>query len=260
MPSKMVTDRQAVGAQVSAAIDTHAGEAAAALDRQVRSLLGEGVTEIEELLGTVRRLFDRHLALLVEADEAHLATVGNLADPRRGRDEAVARLSSALVEVRRLAEGLYGERAEELLRLGGAVSQNPVVLLRQARRVVARVADAGTPRPPKRFDSASVDEAEWLERLEPEIEALEQALSRVRFGRRQMESTLRAKNEALAAYDVAFGRTARFMEALLDLSGLSSFASRLRPPVTRRGTAGGGVVIELPQPAPPAEPEATDGT
>jgi hypothetical protein len=256
MASKMVIDRQALGTQVSAAIAAHAGEAEAALDRQVRSLLGDGVTGIEALQGTLRRALERHLALLVEADEAHLAAVGDLAAPRRRRDAGAAELYSGLVEVRRLAEGLWADRAEELLRLGGPVSQNPVTLLRQARRVLARLSDPATPRPEKRFDSAAVDETEWVARLAPPADALDKALSQLRFATRQTESTLQAKNEALAAYDLQFGRLSRFLEALFDLSGLPSFASRLRPPITRRGR--GGVVEVVPVDGSPVG-EAEEG-
>lgn len=255
MPSKMVTDRQALGAQVAAAIDSHAGEAEAAFALQVRSVLGGGEPQVGELQVTVRQMLDRHLALLVEADEAHVAAMGDLAEPRRLRGEATTTLYTALVGVRRIAEGLYGDRTEELLRLGGPVSQNPVVLLRQAQRVVARLTDAEVPRPERRVTSA-FDEAEWVEQLAAPVAELDEALSRLRSALRRTESTLKAKNEALAAYDLAFGRVSRFMEALFDLAGLPSFASRLRPPVGRRAGAGGGTVVEFPTAVPPEEPVA----
>lgn len=253
MPSKMVTDRQALGAQVAAAIDIHAGEADAAFAHQVRSVLGRDEPRVGELQVTVRQVHDRYLALLVEADEAHVAATGDLAEPRRQRDEATTQLYTALVGVRQIAEGLYGDGTEELLRLGGPVSQNPVVLLRQAQRVVARLADPEVPRPERRVVSA-YDESEWVEQLGPPIEALEQVLSRLRSSLRRTESTLKAKNEALAAYDLAFGRVSRFMEALFDLAGLPSFASRLRPPIGRRASAGNGTVVEFPQPVEREEP------
>lgn len=259
MPSKMVTDRQAQGRQVSAAIGVHAGEVAASLDRQVRGILGEGVTAIEELQLTLQRAFDAQLAALVEADETHLDALAVLQGPRQQRDAASEELYAALTEVRRLADGLYGPGGATLLDVQGPLSRNPEVLLRQAKRAVARLSDPEVPRPQALFATAGVSDEEWIERLEPPIAAIEEAIDAVAAGRRHSESTLKAKNEALAAYDLAFGRTARFMEALFDLSGLPAFASRLRPPITRRGGAG-GVVIELPAVAPPVEPEAPVGS
>jgi hypothetical protein len=258
MPSKMVTDRQTLGRQVSAAIGVHAGEVAASLDRQVRGILGEGVTAIEELQVTLQRAFDAHLAALVDADETHLDALAVLQPPRRRRDAVRDELFSALTDVRRLALALYGPAGEVLLDVRGPLSRNPEVLLRQASRAVTRLSDPEVPRPEALFATAAVSEEEWIERLEPPIAALEEAIAEVASARRQSESTLEAKNEALAAYDLTFGRTARFMEALFDLSGLPSFASRLRPPVNRRG-GGGGVVIEFPT-AGPVEPEETEGS
>jgi hypothetical protein len=260
MPSKMITDRQAQGRQVSAAIGVHAGEAAASLERHVQSVLGETIGAIEEMQLTLQRVFDAQLGSLVDADEAHLDSEREAVGPRNQRDAARDELYGALTEVRRLADAIYGAGSLEPLGLTGPLSRRPEVLLRQARRAVMRLADPAAPRPEKLFATASVDEAEWIERLEPPIAALEQALEQVVFTRRRAESTLTAKNEALAVYDFAFGRTSRFMEALFDLSGLPSFASRLRPPVGRRGSGGGGVVTELPavEPDTPADSGESD--
>jgi hypothetical protein len=255
MPSKMITDRQAQGRQVSAAIGVHAGEAAASLERHVQSVIGESIEAIEEMQLTLQRVFDAQLGSLVDTDEAHLDSEREAVGPRNRRDAARDELYSTLTEVRRLADALYGAGSLEPLGLTGPLSRRPEVLLRQARRAVMRLADPAAPRPEKLFATASVDEAEWTERLEPSIAALEQALEQVVFTRRRAESTLKAKNEALAVYDLAFGRTSRFMEALFDLSGLPSFASRLRSPVGRRGSGGGGVATELPavEPDTPAD-------
>lgn len=255
MPSKMITDRQAQGRRVSAAIEVHAGEAAASLERHVQSVIGESIGAIEDLQLTLQRVFDTQLARLVGADEAHLDSEREVVGPRTRRDAARDELYAALTEVRRLADALYGAGSLEPLGLMGPLSRRPEVLLRQARRAVMRLADPATPRPDKLFATASIDESEWIERLAAPIEVLDQALAQVVFTRRRAESTLKAKNEALEVYDLAFGRTSRFMEALFDLSGLPSFASRLRPPVGRRGNAGGGAVSELPtiEPENPAD-------
>lgn len=225
MASKMVTDRQRLGREVLAAIDAHAGEIAAALAAD----LGQPAAGSGALQHSLRQRLEERLEALVRADEEHLSALADLAGPRRRRDEAAAELGRWLVRVRRLAEGIYGDGAAGLLGLDGRISQRSVVLLRQARRAVAQIADPARPRPPQLFASDAVDETEWLARLRPPIAALDRALGEVARAARRAESTLAAKQAALADYDIAFGRLARFLESLFTLAGFPSFAARLRP-------------------------------
>jgi hypothetical protein len=230
MASKMVVDRQAVGRDVLAALAVHDGEVADGLRREV----GDAAGGVAELQATLRRRLEGRLEALVAADEEHLAATGDLAAARRRRDAAARELYRLLVGLRRLAEGLYGSGARELLRIEGRVAQRPVPMLRQARRMMARLADPAVPRPERRFASATADEGEWAELLAPAIEALAAALHSTDRARRRVESTLLAKTEALAAYDLAHGRLARYGEALFELAGLPEYASRLRPRGRRR--------------------------
>jgi hypothetical protein len=245
MASKMVVDRQARGADVLAALAVHGGEVADGLRREV----GDAAGGVAQLQATLRRRLEGRLEALVAADEEHLAATGDLVAARRRRDAAARELYRLLVAVRKLAEGLYGTGAGELLRIEGRVAQRPVPMLRQARRVMARLADPAMTRPERRFASATADEGEWAELLAPAIEALAAALDSADRARRRAESTLLAKTEALAAYDLAHGRLARYGEALFELAGLPEYASRLRPRVRRRGRgASRRPPIELRQP------------
>jgi hypothetical protein len=224
MASKMVVDRQAVGRDVLAALAVHDGEVADGLRREV----GDAAGGVAGMQATLRRRLEGRLEALVAADEEQLAATGDLAAARRRRDAAARDLYRLLVAVRKLAEGLYGAGARELLRIQGRVAQRPVPMLRQARRVMARLADPAMPRPERRFASATADEGEWAELLAPAIEALAAALRSTDMARRRVESTLLAKTEALDAYDIAHRRLARYGEALFELAGLPEYASRLR--------------------------------
>lgn len=247
MASKMVVDRQGLGRQVLTAMEVHAGEVAAGLGEEVGEAAGgTGVMQRE-----LRRRLEGRLAVLVAADEEHLDAVTELAGARGRRDPAAGELYRLLVRVRRLAVGIYGAGATELLGLCGRVSQRPVVMLRQARRAVGRLLDPAVPRPEKLFAGTTVDEGEWVERLAPMIEALARAVDEVNVARRRTESTLRAKTEALAAYDLAFGRLARYVEALFDLAGLPELASRLRPRARRRPSAAASPPVVQPEDSPP---------
>jgi hypothetical protein len=125
MPSKMITDRQAQGRQVSAAIGVHAGEAAASLERHVQSVIGESIEAIEEMQLTLQRVFDAQLGSLVDTDEAHLDSEREAVGPRSRRDAARDELYSTLTEVRRLADALYGAGSLEPLGLTGPLSRRP---------------------------------------------------------------------------------------------------------------------------------------
>lgn len=247
MPSKMVVDRQELGRQVLAAMAVHAGEVAAGLGEVV----GEAAGATGAMQRELRWRLEGRLAVLVAADEEHLDATAELTAARGRRDAAAGELYRLLVRVRRLAVGIYDAGAEGLLGLGGRVSQRPVVMLRQARRAVGRLVDPEVPRPEKLFAGTTVDEGEWVERLEPMIEALARAVDEVNVARRRTESTLRAKNEALAAYDLAFGRVARYLEALFHLAGLPELASRVRPRARRRPSPPASPPLVLPEDAPP---------
>lgn len=230
MASKRVTDRQAAGREVLAAVAVHGAEATARLAAEV----GGAAAGVGAAQAQLARRLEGLLAALVAADERHLDAAARLAGARRRRDEAARRLGRLLVAVRRLAAGIYGEGADGLLGWRGRVAQRPRPMLGQARRAVARLLDPAAARPARRFARVSVAEGEWVERLEPAIAELSAALDAVETARRRAESTLLAKVAALAAYDLAFARLVRWVEALFGLAGLPDLAVRVRPGRRRR--------------------------
>ncbi|MEM7050325.1 MAG: hypothetical protein AAF604_11735 [Acidobacteriota bacterium] len=238
MPSKMVTDRQKSSLAVEAAASTHAAEVAATLTSRLAEWTEgeETVPDLELLQRLLGRLLAARRAAMVAADESHLDELADDSEPRRLRDERADKLRVNLRALRDLAEGLFGEGQGQALGLEGPVSADPVVLERQARRAMERLADESVPLPPTRMPSLQVDRADWLQVLEPDLTALADALAQVARERREAESSLLTKQGRIAEYDEAFLGAARLLEALYRTAGQPELADRVRPSSRRPGT------------------------
>jgi hypothetical protein len=197
---------------------------------------------------------------MVECDEAHLTELTDDGDPRRRRDQEAAELRDRLSGVRRTMEGLFGpERAAESLGLTGKLGFDPVTLHRQAERAVAllrgRTADT---LPASRLAGVALDPAAWAAELSRPLGDLTLALAEVARERREAETTLAAKIDAITDYDAAFARVARLVAALFAAAELPLLAARVRPSGRRPGRTAENVAEEAPsepasqRPAAPA--------
>jgi hypothetical protein len=263
MRSKMVLDRVKSSLAVEQAIETHADEMAAALS----TLLTPTLQPDEQLpdLAFAARLAKRNLAekrlAMVAADEAHLAELSDDANPRLRRDEAAAALRGELAQIRLIAEGAYGPLVSANLFALEASVRDPRGLAVMTERVVARLNAPEFAAPGVRVRGVVVDPREWLAVIEPLLAELNAALAEVTREAREAESTLQAKNAAIADYDATFARTATLAESLFSQAGLAEIARKVRPSARRPGRT--NEVPEEPPAGPPpvaAAPGASAGS
>ena len=70
---------------------------------------------------------------------------------------------------------------------------------------------------------------------------------------REAQGTLADKNTAIAAYDIAFSRASKVLEALFLLAGETALADRVRPSARRPGQT--EELAPQPEPAPSEAPQ-----
>lgn len=167
----------------------------------------------------------------------------DLQDARSERHELVGRravdvgrLRRELIDLRNLLRGRFGARpSQSLIGVRGRTGRDPVVLLRQADRAVARLRDAERPLPPSKVPIAAGQRSRWArpvaqaaERLRATARALGEA-----FKRADLARTLRQR--ALEDFNQVFVRVAGFFEAIYLVIGRQDLAEKVRPARRRPG-------------------------
>src|SRR4029079_1607714 len=99
--------------------------------------------------------------------------------------------------------------------------------------VVSGLQDKPLPKP--RHKGVKWDPAETIAKLETLRTELKSHLKDVAREVHQAQATLRAKVDAIAAYDEQFSRVATFLVGLFRLAGETALAERVRPSSRRPG-------------------------
>jgi hypothetical protein len=263
MPSKMVTDRQKLTGSLRQAALTHAEEVSTRLTDILTPLLEEGETlpDLAVLQQLPARWLARREQTLVAADEAHLAELVDDRDPRRRRDELADEVRGKLVLIRGTVAALFGfDVATDVLGIGGATAADPVALHRQAARALERLSAPEPDLPPLQVEGIQLDPAALAASLQPAVNELAAVLDQVARERREAETTLAAKSEALATYDDAASRVVQFLSGLYELAERPEFAERLRLTQRHGGTSEpvpaqeeGSEATGPQEPAPPSD-------
>jgi len=236
---------------VEAAVDSHGSSAAQLVEEKLRLFApgrplpqGEGdeIAESTPANATpaelnVEALLQRLAAALriareglIAADDAHLKELDDDPEPRRRRDAVAAQGYTEVTRLRTVARGLYGsDVAAELLGVDGKTSTDPLLLHRQAVRILQRFTDPETVFPPIEVVGAQLSREEWAEQLGPEVESLGAALDEVHRQHKAAESTLIAKKEAQEEFDRTYQGVARTVEGVFGMAGLKELADRVRP-------------------------------
>ena len=149
-------------------------------------------------------------------------------------------MRAQLVDIRRIAEALFGRvRAGEVVAVDGPTAEQPELLWRQAEHTMTRLADPERELPEAKTRGVRFEAQTLAEELEPEVEALRQAIDAVERDRKEAAVTCEAKRLAMEEHDLLMGACGRIQQGLYLLAGRSDLARRVRvtPPRRRQGTA-----------------------
>ena len=154
---------------------------------------------------------------------------------RRRRKQANERLYDWAKGFRDLCRGVFDEDEGDIfLGLHGTLPRQPKELHAALGPVVRRIADIDWPMP-EHSGWFKVDRDKLVRSLIETHDELGQALAAIKEGETREAVAQAAKTRAEEAHKLFLGKSARFLEAALELAGLDDLAVTVRPNVGRRG-------------------------
>ncbi len=273
MPSVPSIDHQKTATVFRSVEQSHLQDALPVAEDRLREVLdaAETLPDVPLLAALVGRIQAGATQRLIAADNAHDDQLANDVEPRQLRDEAGERVRKKLVEVRRIAAGLFGpERSAEILGAPGQTAQvtESERLWRQAEDTIVRLEDPEFTVPEMTTESLQFDPASLASELRTENGAFRAALDAVALEQRKAEASLEVKKARIDDAKRIDAACRRFYEGFFLLAGRPDLADRLARAL-RRGTrrAAPGTVDAPPSPdagsgadvEPPEGDEASPG-
>lgn len=244
--SKMVNDRYDSAVVVIQAATTHADLVTARLvPKLAPALPGDGTDNMAGVIRRLGRTLQASVDVLLAADEAHEAEKADDLVVRVELEESIEGVYREVVDFRAGLEAVGQSEAVLHIGLTGTTPRDPTELMRIGRVILGQLPLLGSVEPARRgllFDAQS-----YAEPINLALVRLDAAREAMRREQRELEATLLAKNEAMAAYEACFMSVARALESLFRLAGLGWLADRVRPSSRRPGT------VENAPPATPGE-------
>lgn len=259
MPSIPSIDRQKASTVFRSIESSHVRDVLPAVEDRLREVLDgeEPLPDVSLLTALLGRVQAGGIGRLISADKAHDEELANDSEPRQRRDEAGDRVHKKLVEVRRIATGLFGpKRVDEVLGLPGQTA--PVSegerLWRQAEDTVQRLGAPEFRTPVMTTESLQFDPATLAAELAADNATFRTALDSVALEQRKAEATQQAKTERLADAKRIDAACSRIYEAFFLLADRADLLDRFRRAL-RRGTRRRAASTDDGSTAPGTEPQ-----
>ena len=142
MASRLVVFSQRLTAAIQAGLSVFRQEVTPLLDARVAPFLEEGETGFDFVL--LQRVLGRMSAAsrdrLIAADKANIDELSDDVAPRLVRDDTVDAVRQKLIDIRRVAEVLFGSAyAVQIVAVDGSTGLQPELLWRQAEHTLGRL-------------------------------------------------------------------------------------------------------------------------
>jgi hypothetical protein len=215
---------------------SYEAEITQALEEELAPFLEEGERlELTSLLRAVGRLVEDRQARVERAHSEHAQELAAGKERQRETHRRFRELRRVMVDLRQTVKSLYGRTAvRKYLGFDQPTGREPLLLLRQAQKVLHNLRDPELPRPKSRFGSETVDWGWWIDKLEPLTRALNQAARERDHDTATTQISHRAKHLELERYDRQVHAAARWIAATLELAELKDLGADLLPRTRRR--------------------------
>ncbi len=239
MASRLVVLRERVVNALQGAFSAWSDTLAPAIDERIQPFLedGEVAFDFPLLQQVLQRMVAASFDDMVAADKARVDEVVGDVLPRIERDRWVGSVRQKLIEIRRIAEGLFGRsRAVEIVAIDGATAREPELLWRQAEHTLSRMRSPDLQIPEASTSAVSFDAVTLADELEPLVTGLRGAIDAIELDERLTAESLQAKQEAMDEHDLLIGACKGILSGFCLLARRPDLAQRLR--------------ISLPRPRP----------
>jgi hypothetical protein len=239
MASRLVVLRERVVNAVQAAFNAWGDTLTTAVGERIEPFLEDG--EVTFDLPLMRQVLQRMVAAsfddLVEADKGRVDELAGDVRPRIERDRWIAQVRQKLIEIRRIAEGLFGRRlAVEVVAIDGATAREPELLWRQAEHTLSRLRSPDLRIPQASTAAVHFDAAGLAAELDPLVTGLRGAIDVIKLDERLTAESRQAKQDAMDEHDLLIGACKGILSGFCMLARRPDLARRLR--------------ISLPRPRP----------
>ncbi len=236
MASKLIVLRQRIAAAIQAGLAVFPREVTPLLAARIEPFLEEGESLDFDLL---QRVLGRMIAAsrhkLIDADKAHLDELTDDVAPRFERDGVVDSVRQKLIEIRQLAQALFGlAHAIEIVAVDGSTALQPELLWRQAEHTLSRLRSPDLELPKASTASILFNPLQLADELEPLVTALRQAIDGIEIDRREAAVSVEAKHGTMADHQLLLGASGRIVTGLFLLAGRQDLANRIRIALPRR--------------------------
>ena len=222
---------------VEAGIATHGDGMALRLTEILREDLHEDeeMPDVALMYRLMGRRLGRYRVAMVGAAQSHLAELAGDDLFREMREESMSDLSSIYVAMRAGYTIGYSPAVAVSIGFEANVAVEAANLELQAQRVVDYLSTPDLVLPKPKYANLAPAPKAAVEVLQDPLKRLKEARAALNRERREADATLLAKNEAIEAYDDAFGDISRCFESGFTLGGQKELAKRFRPSVRRPG-------------------------
>ncbi len=239
MPSIPSIDRQKVSTVFRSVENSHVPDVLPLVEDRLREVLDgeETLPDVPQLAALLGRVQTGGTQRLMAADKAHEEELAADYEPRQRRDEVGERVHKKLVEVRRIAIGVFGpERSAEILGTPGstAPATEGERLWRQAEDTVKRLEAPDFIVPVMTTESLQFDPAQLASELASDNDAFREALDAVVLEQRRAETTLEVKNARLAEATRIDRACRRIYEGFFLLADRPDLLEKFRRALRRR--------------------------
>ncbi len=267
MPSVPSIDRQKMSTVFRSVESSHVQDVLPAVEDRLRGVLNgeETLPDVPQLTALLGRLQAGGTQRLMAADKTHEEELAADYEPRQRRDEVGERVHKKLVEVRRIAIGVFGpERSAEILGTPGstAPATEGERLWRQAKDTVERLEAPDFIVPVMTTESMQFDPVKLASELASDNETFREALDAVVLEQRKAETTLEVKNVRYAEAKRIDRACGRIYEGFFLLADRPDLLDRFRRALrrTRRAASSPGDASPAPDVGPsPGDESSQDG-
>ena len=197
---------------------------------------GETMPDLVLLQELFARALTRRWQRVLAADEARIAARERRRALLAELELRIRALYREVADLRSVLTGVFGAAAaRRVIVFAGDTARDPLVLLRQAARLIARLRDRSRTLPPAAFEPTEKHRDRWTAPLAASAKALQATFDAASLAGRELEAVKVELRQALKEYNPLLVGVASWFAGTYHATGRDNRAKAVRPSRRRRG-------------------------